>query len=85
MWQPFGFLSEVFEPKGASVQTTLCEGPIDTVGARVTCTYGKGLGTRHEFVGVVPPSPPFSSPFRSYAPAFVEPPLTLWLVLIRRK
>jgi len=35
-------LPKVSETKWVSVQITLCEGLIDTLG--VTCTYGTGLG-----------------------------------------
>ena len=55
VWQqPFWFLlwepKCLPEPKVVSVLTIVCKGPNDTVGL-ASCTYGKGLGVRHESWG----------------------------------
>ena len=44
--------------KRDSVQITLCEGTIDTKGARVTYTYGKGIRGHDMNMGTLPPSQP---------------------------
>jgi len=48
-------LPKVSETKWVSVQITLCEGLIDTLG--VTCTYGTGLGQNVNFGGSCPRAP----------------------------